>query len=112
MGPWESALGFVQASGILGVLAALLVFTLAYFLLVNVVRKYAEREPKKYEKVAFFVLSILLAALIIIFSLGEGASLVLTYVSMAIFLVALFLLVMILMLSFFGKTDWKFWRIK
>jgi hypothetical protein len=79
---------------------------------VNLVSKYAKREPKKYEKAIFFVVAIALASLIIVFSFAQGAALVMTYVSAAIFLIAFFFLVMILLLSFFGKTDWKFWKIK
>lgn len=112
MGPWESALGFLQAVGFFILLAALLVFVLVYFLLVNLVSKYAKREPKKYEKAMFFAVAIALASLIIIFSFGEAAALVATYLSAAFFIIVLFLFVMILLLSFFGKTDWKFWKIK
>ena len=112
MGPWETAIGALQSLGFFILLAALLVFTLVYFLLVNLVRKYAEREPKKYEKAIFFILAIVLAALIIVLSLGEAAALVVTYLSIAFFIVVLFLFVMILLVSFFGETDWKFWKIK
>lgn len=111
MGAWESAIGFLQAIGFFSLLAALLVFIVVYFLLVNLVRRSAKREPKRYEKIIFFIIAVILASLIFVFSLGEGAALVTTYISIALFLLALFLMFMILLTSFFGKAGWKFWKI-
>lgn len=61
MGSWESMLGAMQALGFFSLLVALLIFTLAYFLLVNCLKKAKAREPKRYEKALFFVAAILLA---------------------------------------------------
>lgn len=111
MGPWESALEFMQAVGLFSLLAALLIFTLVFYGLVIWLRKAAKREPKTYEKALFAIVAILAAALIFIFSVGEAAAIVTTYVMAAIFLAVMFFLIMILALSFFGKPTWKFWKI-
>ena len=110
MGPWESAIDFLYKAGFFTLLTSLLVFTLLYFLLFNWLRKVKKREPKKYEKALFVIASVLAASLIFIFSVGETAAIATTYVMAAIFIVVMFFFVMILMLSFFGKPTWKFWK--
>ena len=109
MGPWETAIEALWGVGFFGLLAALLVFILAYYALTIAIKR-SGREPKRYEKIAFFVLAVVLALLIFVFSLGEGAALVLTYVSFAFFIIVLFLLAMVLFMAFFGKEGWKFWE--
>ena len=109
MGPWETALEALWGAGFFGLLAALLIFILIYYALVIAIKR-SGREPKRYEKIAFFILSIIVALLIFLFSLAEGAALVVTYASFAFFMIVLFLLAMVLFMAFFGKQGWKFWQ--
>jgi membrane-associated HD superfamily phosphohydrolase len=111
MGPWETAIDFLYKTGFFALITALLVFTLLYFLLFNWLRKARKREPKKYEKALFLIISIFIASLIFIFSVGEAAAVVMTYITAAVFVVVMFFFVMILLLSFFGKPTWKFWKV-
>jgi hypothetical protein len=111
MGPWETTIDALYKAGFFALLTALLVFTLLYFLLFNWLAKATKRAPKTYEKALFVIVSILAASLIFIFSVGEAAAIVTTYVMTAIFLVVMFFFIMILALSFFGKPTWKFWKV-
>jgi len=112
MGAWETGIGFLWSVGFFSLIATLLVLIIVYYILVIVVKKNADREPKRYEKIIFFVVALIPASLIFIFSLGEGAALVTTYISIAFFLIVLFLLFMVLLTSFFGKPSWKFWKFE
>jgi Mn2+/Fe2+ NRAMP family transporter len=113
MGPWETAIENLYSFGFFSLLAGILVFTVVYYILVISLEKASKRSVKKHEKILFFIFAIFCASLIFIFSLGEAASIVVTYISIIFFLIVLFLLFMVLFVSFFGKpNNWKFWEIK
>ncbi|MEM5871982.1 MAG: hypothetical protein QW051_03860 [Candidatus Aenigmatarchaeota archaeon] len=112
MGVWESFIETLGNIGFFNFLLGVLIFTLVYYTLLIGLEKSRNREAKKYEKLAFFIIAIFCASLIFIFSISQPASVIFTYVSLIFFLIVLFLFFMILFVSFFGKPNWKFWEFK
>ncbi len=110
MAAFEKGVEFLYNMGFFSFLAALLVFTISYYFFVSLTRKYTNREPKKYEKIVFFIFAILIASLMFILSFWEDMTIIVTYVAVAFFVIVLFLLLMVLFASFFGKPSWKFWE--